>query len=399
MSDPAKNAWAAYFAASSEKGENHPDAVSALKEVRKIRDAQTAQMQQESGKDEWRDALSGLLQQYPDAKITVKPHGTSTEKLRALGRNEATKNRVDGYSDSFRQPTKMRPAMIHREKALMSKNKGPQSSGTQKGRHARWMADLQRLHPENHARLQADYEKRRAASERDLLVRKEAHAESLKKLDAIAEQYTREKVDGIHGASTSRQAKPALPEIDAFRVNKQNRDDPEFPISGEDHKNQRPSLDVPTPKPESPFQAERRKHKARVEPIGYVWLGSKTHSIYSGLPAEHVDHCPALDYIVKRQYPKTGPRHYVAATAMENLTKARYWSACICEAAAKIHRHLTERKRYAGNDTAARTARLIQSKWSTSTECPCVLCAASQPLQRWKDCQETAHVTKKMPHK
>ena len=70
---------------------------------------------------EWRDALAELLRQCPDAKITVKPHGTSTEKLLALGRNEATKNRVDGYSDAYRQPTNMGPAMMYREKALMKK--------------------------------------------------------------------------------------------------------------------------------------------------------------------------------------------------------------------------------------------------------------------------------------
>ena len=356
-------------------------------------------------KNAWRDALAGLLQQYPDAKVTVKPHGTTTEKLRALGRNEATKNRVGGYSEASRQPTNIGPAMIHREKALMSQKKVAQSSGTQKGRYANWMQEVQRLHPENHARLQADYQKRRAASDLDLSIRKEVHVERLKKLEVIAEQYqekqTREKVDKIHGASTARQVKPLLPEVDVFRVQKQIRDDPEFLISGEDHKNQRPSLDVSTPKPESPFQAERREHKTRLEPIGYVWLGSKTHSIFSGLPAENVDHCPSVNYVQNRvpKYPEAGPKFYVAATAMENATKAHYGASCIREAAAKIYHHLTQRPKYAGNGIAVLTARLILSRWSTSTECPCVLCAASQPLLRWKDCQETAHVTEKMPRR
>jgi len=397
MSDPAKNAWAAYFTAVSERGELHPDAISALNDARSILDAKAFKTQSKSGKSEWREAVKSLLQEYPDAEITTKPHGTSTEAIRALGRNEATKNRVDGYSDSFRQPTNMGPAMIHREKALMSKNKGTQSSGTQKGRYANWMQEMQRLHPENHARLQADYQKRRAASERDLSVRKQAHAERLERLDAIIEKQTREKVDEIHGTSTARQSKPALPGIDVFRVKKQNRDEPEFPISGEDHKTQRPSLDVTTPKPESPLGTEWRKQSRRLEPLGYVQFGSQTHSIFSGLPAEHVDHCPSVDYAVKRRYPKTAPRLLVAATAMENLTKAHYWSVCLCEGAAKIRHHLTERKKYAGNDTAALTARLIEIKWSTSNECPCVLCAACEPLSRWVQCQQTPHVIKKMP--
>ena len=268
-----------------------------------------------------------------------------------------------------------------------------------RNRYANWMAEIKKIHPVNHARLQADYQnwrKHRGFS---------AHDERLKRLDAIAEQHQqkeqREKVDNIHGAPVAGKATPKMPETDAFRVQKQNRDEPEFPISGEDHKTQRPSLDVTNPKPESPFQAERRKYKARFEPLGYVWVGSKTHSIFSGLPAEHVDHCPALDYVNKRvpKYPETAPRFLVAATAMENLTKAHYGSACLCEASAKIYHHLTTLKKYVGSHMAAYNAHCIQVKWSTSSECPCVLCAASEPLSRWLQCQQTAHVKEKMPRR
>lgn len=176
INEAAKNAWAEYFASVANKGENHLETKEALKKLRGIRDAETVNSLQSVGKAEWREALKGLLQEYPDAKVTVKPHGSSTEKLRALGRNEATKNRVDGYSDSFRQPTNMGPAMMHREKALMEK---PTVSTvvSSKGRYARWMQQVQ-SHPENHALLVADNDRRCA----DLLERRISHKQHLKNL-------------------------------------------------------------------------------------------------------------------------------------------------------------------------------------------------------------------------
>jgi len=359
----------------------------------------------DSKTDAWRSAVAELLRQYPSAQIKMRPHGTSTGAGIPLGRNEYTKNRVDESSKTFLKPRTMGPAMIHREKALMQK-KGNRSSGFRKKQHSDWVRELKAINPSASALLESENNKRRlklAGKQGE-----DGHMERLRKLDETADRFAksqiREKVNEVHGAQVSEKAEPVRrKEIAPFRVKPNNQDEPEFLISGEDDNNQRPSLDVSIPKTklDTPFQRERRAQKRRVEPYGFVWVGSKTRSIYSGLKAENVDHCPSVNYVRERSlpYPKSASKFYVAATAMENATKAHYGAACICEAAAKIFTHFTTRKKYRRNAAAVRTARLIENKWSTSSECPCVLCAASEPLSRWKECLSTGHVKEKMPRR
>jgi len=175
--EAAKKAWAEYFAQCGAKSDSHPDAERALNGVRSIRDSQAAHSQAEFGVAEWREALKELLQQYPDAKITVNPYCPSKAIWWAPARNEATKNRVDGYSDAYRQPTNTGPAMIHREKAAMEKPHS-QSRAAQKGRYARWLQQVEARHPQNHARLVADNDRRQAM----LLERTPSHEQHLKNL-------------------------------------------------------------------------------------------------------------------------------------------------------------------------------------------------------------------------
>jgi len=137
--------------------------------------------------------------------------------------------------------------------------------------------------------------------------------------------------------------------------------------------------------------------------LGFKPYGPRNECIYTGLPANSVDHAPSKDYI-ERKSTKDGAYHgrrvLVACDLRANEHKHTFGSECLWQCAERIAYRAEVTRSKKDKEHRMKIIEGVRSTWPrTDHPCPCILCLNADPEIRKAQIMADPRTTAPVPSK